>query len=354
MLTDDEQQIAIAAFEKWTTGDQAGAVDLLKPYADEPRDWALALIAWFLHQLGEPRWREAVPYALAAVDRGMTWAANYVLGNMLNDPTLRQQVPQLFESALAAGWQIDPIAHAMQPFQQGDRAVAAQMVGLTGPWPYPAGWHDFISQAKGQLAQIRAASGDVQTKRDEAMAAIDEVRAGAENTGAELQTRADTLKTLMDQLANAEAQKFFDEEAKTNQGEAKSLWVWGVRVLIGAAALAVLPLVIYYVGKIFGHDTFAKDNLVAAHVAPAAAFGAVAGVLLARARGRERVGQRARDLSVALGTMFVYSSQIAQEEERQRFLHDMGRVVIEAFLRQDSPPASADATSLLSAITTRT
>src|SRR5438270_14029178 len=32
-----------------------------------------------------------------------------------------------------------------------------------------------------------------------------------------------------------------------------------------------------------------------------------------------------RDLSVALGAMFVYSGQIAEEEERPRFLHEMGR-----------------------------
>ena len=63
----------------------------------------------------------------------------------------------------------------------------------------------------------------------------------------------------------------------------------------------------------------------------------MAGVLLARSRNRDRARQRARDLSVALATMFVYSGQIADEAERQTFLREMGRAVLEAFIRQDAP-----------------
>jgi hypothetical protein len=65
------------------------------------------------------------------------------------------------------------------------------------------------------------------------------------------------------------------------------------------------------------------------------------------------VRQRARDLSVALATMFAYSGQIVDETERQRFIHDMGRVVLEAFLRQDVPNSDSDGASLLAAMAKR-
>jgi hypothetical protein len=35
--------------------------------------------------------------------------------------------------------------------------------------------------------------------------------------------------------------------------------------------------------------------------------------------------------------MFAYSEQIANDQERERFKHDMGRLVLEAFLRQEPP-----------------
>lgn len=146
--------------------------------------------------------------------------------------------------------------------------------------------------------------------------------------------------------------KAFESEAQKNQGEGRSLWRRGIWVLSAAAFVAILPILIFYVGQILGKDPFADENLVAAHFAPALALGAVAGVILARARGRDRAGQRARDLAVALGTMFAYSNQIRDEGERQQFLRDMGRTVIEAFLRADGG-AETEPSNLLATLTTR-
>jgi hypothetical protein len=166
-----------------------------------------------------------------------------------------------------------------------------------------------------------------------------------------VETRTNQLETLIDQVTNAEAQSLFDSEATKYETEGRSLWRWGIGVLAVAAGLALLPILVYYAGKITGADWFNDQNIVAAHFAPAVALGAVSGVLLARARGRDRARQRARDLSVALGTMFVYSGQIKDEGERQRFLHDMARAVLEAFLRQDAPSRESGSDSLLAALT---
>lgn len=49
--------------------------------------------------------------------------------------------------------------------------------------------------------------------------------------------------------------------------------------------------------------------------------------------------------------MFAYSEQIANEQEKERFKHDMGRLVLEAFLRQEPP--SEDRSNVLSDVTAR-
>lgn len=48
--------------------------------------------------------------------------------------------------------------------------------------------------------------------------------------------------------------------------------------------------------------------------------------------------------------MFVYSRQIVDEEERQRFVQDTGRAVLDTFLRRDSHLGDAERTSLLDAL----
>lgn len=109
-----------------------------------------------------------------------------------------------------------------------------------------------------------------------------------------------------------------------------------------AAIVALTPLAIYYYQRAKGHTPWLRGNeLVTAHTAFVLALGAVAGVLLARARGRDRARQRNRDLSIALRTMFVYAEQIADPEAQQGFIREMGRAVLEAFLRLE-PPVDAD------------
>jgi hypothetical protein len=114
---------------------------------------------------------------------------------------------------------------------------------------------------------------------------------------------------------------------------------------------AATPLAIYYFDRITKRTPWLQGNhVLAAHTTFIVALGAVAGVLLARARGRDRARQRARDLSVALQTMFAYSESIADLNERQLFIRESGRTVLEAFLRQDAPTDSDR--SLLAAVRT--
>jgi hypothetical protein len=164
-------------------------------------------------------------------------------------------------------------------------------------------------------------------------------------------TRESTLTKFLDDLTNVAAEFEFQKQAEGYERESRLFWVAGLITLIVAACTALLPLILSYANP--QHHGLHGQTGVSAHLGAALAFAAVAGVFLARARNRDRDRQRNRDLSVALVTMFAYSEQIANEQEKERFKHDMGRLVIEAFLRQE-PPSEDRSSGILSELTSRT
>lgn len=342
------------SFQHWADGQQQQAIDAVRPAADAGDPAALGLICWFMHQRGEPLWREGVPYAIAAAQKGLPWVASYYIGNMQNDPALRNQLPDLLATPLQQGLSQDLIGQAYNIHTQGDRATASRLVSVARtPSPFPGAWEDFLDRARRDYETLTVSVETVSTREASVLEALDEVEEDARSRQANVQTRTQQLLQLVEQTTNASAQSFFDTEATRNEKEGKIFWRWSVGLLGLATAFAVAPIAIYYVGVALEKDWLEDQNLVAAHFAPAIALGAVAGVLLARARGRDRARQRAKDLSVALGTMFVYSGQIADPDQRQAFLRDMGRTVIEAFLRQDSSPSENESSSLLAALLRR-
>src|SRR6188472_2457608 len=112
MLSDESRQLVTTALERfYQEGNQEGALALLRPPADEGDRVALALISFLMSQMGEPKWREGVPYMRAAVRKGNPWIFGQYLGTMLNDPQFRPQVPEVAREAIEAGYAFDPIAH---------------------------------------------------------------------------------------------------------------------------------------------------------------------------------------------------------------------------------------------------
>jgi len=247
-------------------------------------------------------------------------------------------VPDLVREAVAAGWPLDSLPNAPSAMQQGDPSTAIRLVEAAAtPRPYPAAWEGVLKQAQVDLESLNAAAGDIQQRREVALEAIASNQAAVDEQRTQVERQAQSLLGLIERITSAQATTYFEEEATSYEGEAKSLWRGGLGVLIVAAAVALAPIIIYYVHRAIGRTPWLTGTeVVGAHAAAAVALGAVAGVLLARARGRDRARQRNRQLSVALQTMFVYSEQIADENERQAFIRDMGRTVLDAFLRQDS------------------
>jgi hypothetical protein len=351
MLSQELSESVVESLTQWNQGQQEAAVERIKPFADKGEPAALVLISWFLAQMGQPRIADGIPYAEAAIKKGIPFIVNYYVPHMMNDQVQRPNTPNLVKPAVEAGFSLDPMGWVQAAIQQNDRGTAAALVdAAAAPQPYPHAWNEFLEEARRDFQELSTAVGAVKAKRDEALGVIEGNSAAIKERREEIENRASQLLTLIGEITSAQTQSFFDAEAKRNEEESRSLWKWGIGVLAAAAALAILPLTVYFAGVVLNQNWLKDQDLTAAHFAPAVALGAVAGVLLARSRGRDRARQRARDLSVALQTMFAYSGQITDQDERQRFLHDMGRVVIEAFLRNDSPLTDAGGDSVLQAL----
>jgi len=304
-----------------------------------------------MSQMGQPFWNEGLVYARKALSLGIPQVAAYYFGNLISDPNYRNQVPDLIKDAISSGFSIDPLPNAPGALQQGDPATAVALVHAAAvPRPFPGAWQSLLAEAQSDLEVVRTSASDIAERRQaaiESIAASEEAIATRER---EIDQRAHSLVELIERLTNAQATSYFEQEASQYGGEAKVLWRSGLGVVLLAAAAAVAPLAMYYIDRLRDVTPWLEGReLTAAHVTAALALGAVAGVLLARARGRDRARQRARDLEVALNTMFVYAEQIDGDEQRQTFVREMGLSVLQAFLRQDAPAIDADRT-LLSAL----
>jgi hypothetical protein len=337
-----------AAMQNWSQGNQQAAIDGLRPHADAGEAGPIALLAWYLSQMGAPHWSDGLNYCREALKLGMPQVATYYFGNLLSDPAYRPQVPEIVKAAVEAGWSLDPLPSAPQALQQGDTATALGLIdAATAPRPHADAWAAVIQGAQSDAAALHETAAEVGKQRDDAITAIAQSEQTVDQRRHDVEQRSSSLIQLIERITNAQATSYFEEEATSYGGEAKSLWRSGLAVVALAAIAALTPLVVYYYDLARGRTSWLHGHdLTAAHVTAAVALGAVAGVLLARARGRDRARQRARNLSVALQTMFVYAEQIQDSAERQSFIREMGRTVLDAFLRQDSPAVDADRTLL--------
>jgi hypothetical protein len=163
-----------------------------------------------------------------------------------------------------------------------------------------------------------------------------------------VKTRGGELELLLDTTTAEGVGTLYEKEAAKNAGESKSAWRWGVAILAVAAAVAVLPVALHYFD--IGAD-YSDGRLLLAHFAATAALATLAGVVLARARGRDHARQRATDLATAMGTMIVYSNQIEDPSEKQAFLQTMGQIIIlQAQARSDGPPSDESASNIAALI----
>jgi len=223
-----------------------------------------------------------------------------------------------------------------------DRLLTATAQVMAGQLP-PEGANAATTAAIKRLQEVEHQIDDRKTALQAASEDLERIEEG-------FKTREGALTKFLDDLTNIAAEVEFQKQAEGYGKESKFFWTAGLITLIAASCVAVLPLILNYFNH--RHHALEGQSNVSAHLAVALAFAAVSGVFLARARNRDRNRQRNRDLSVALITMFAYSEQIANDQERERFKHDMGRLVLEAFLRQE-PPSEERSSGVLTDLTAR-
>ena len=343
----DAPEVAQAAFQDWQAGNQASAIERVRKRADQDELWAVTFLVWLLTQQGLPGFEVAVPYARKAIAFGAPWAVGHLVNNMFANVA---SAPQFLEPALDLADKVYPsvpgldvVGQAWNLLSQGRAQEAVRLMGLRGSFPLtPAGWDSLVKQAEDGVraitdchSSVRQVSAQVETLGHEADDAI-------QKAASEVETKARQAGLLVSTINASATNSLFDAEAARNESESRISWRWGIAVLAAAALFAVLPIVLHYVGR---GPTYTAVGVLGAHAGATAALGTVAGVLLSRARARDRAHQRARDISTAMGTMISYSNQIVDESEKQRFMLTMGQLVLQAHLQGDGAPAKDDALS---------
>jgi len=322
----------------WNSSNQVAALDMLRPRADANQPWAAALMAWLHLQQGIAGVTESVGWAIRAAELGAPWQAaqtfNNVVGNLGSLPHLAERLPELLQ--WAAPWMggIDLVGQGWNLVAQGQPDVALRIMMTSAPWPLSEPQLAAIGE-QGRL-RVSELDGLLVTARDrqnEFDRHVAESSAAIGKTTDDLTTNAKQAGLLVTTVLSDATNTLYKDDATRNEKESKGAWISGLVVLGLAAFAAVLPVGMHYLG--LGPD-YSRGEVIAVHLASTAALGTFAGVLLARARSRDRAAQRAHDLSTAMGTMISYSNQISNPVEKERFMMTMGQVVMQAHLSSGS------------------
>ncbi|MEU4454382.1 hypothetical protein AB0F44_23835 [Nocardioides sp. NPDC023903] len=332
--TADEVSTALEVFKEWQEGAQEGAMERLRPLAGAERPWALSFLSWLYMQRGVPEMAKGIPYAKRAAELGMPWASANLFSTMVGNAT---SFPDGIESALdlinhpGPVWSgFDPVNSGWNLIAQGRAAEGVRLMGLRSVFPVTdQEWVAMSESARNQAGEISAALNRAKAAEAEVGTAAAAHLVAMGKAESDLETRAKQAQLMVTTVTSEATGALFTKDANSNKKESKTAWVSGLVVLAAAAAVAVAPLLLHYLGR--GPD-YSTGALFGAHAGSTAALATVAGVLLARARSRDLARQRASDLSIAMGTMITYSNQISDDAERQRFMTTMGQLVLQAHL----------------------
>lgn len=307
------------------------------PRADAGEAWAVNLLSWLFNQQGVDGFLRAAPLASKAAAMGMPWMSWHVFNNMIanvgNAPQLLEPAMKLMAELSWPGFTpIDLVGQAWNLLagNQDEAALRILSARSSGPLP-PDALQPLLEDSRAKLAQFSQAVAGIQARASEVDQAAEAGIESIQQQEAEMRTRAQQATLLASEVTSNAIGRDFEADAERNLKEAADAWRLGIRVLAAAAFVAVLPLILHYLR--LGAD-FSAWGLGAAHAGSSAALGTVAGVLLGRSRARNRASQRSRDLAIALGVAITYSSQIINEDERQRFMLTMTEQVLQAHLTQ--------------------
>jgi len=265
---------------------------------------------------------------------------NNAVGQIPGDPSLVDRLPELLRWATPWMGGVDLIGQGFSLVSQGQPEAGLKIMMTLTPLPVTEPqWTALVTQAQQRYAQL----GEIeQASRNEAAQIVlqaAEAHDVIKKAQDDLDTSVKQARLQVTSVTSESSNSLYKADAARNGKESRIVWVVGLGVLAIAASIAVLPLARHYLGL---GPTYTPLQQIGIHLTSTAAFGTFAGVLLARARSRDRAAQRAHDLSTAMGTMIVYSNQIVDPAEKQRFMTTMGQVVLQAHLSTASGKAPKD------------
>jgi hypothetical protein len=232
----------------------------------------------------------------------------------------------------AAG--IDLVGQGWNLIAQGQPELALRVMTMSGSWPVSGQqWAALADQARDQKAKIDQIALQAAHSFGSFEQEVSRATTSIEKARDDLKTNANQAGLLVSSITTDATNALYRADASRNEKESRGAWGWGLGILAVAAVVAVLPLILHYLHWVPDYST---PELIGVHLASTAALGTFAGVLLARARSRDRAAQRAHDLSTAMGTMISYSNQISDPAEKERFMMTMGQLVLQAHLTSGS------------------
>jgi hypothetical protein len=341
----DPNDVALVqqVFQLWNSGNQPAALDMLRPRAEANLPWAAAFMAWLLVQQGVVGHPESVTWALKAAELGAPWQAgqtfNNVVGNVGSNPQLAELLPELLKWAVP--WMgIDLVGQGWNLLAQGQPEFALRVMTTPTPWPLLEPQLSALAeQGKARVNELDELLATARQRRQDFDENITLSGGAVTKATDDLTTSAKQAGLLVTTVLSDATNAGYKADATRNEKESQGAWIPGLIVLGLAALVAVLPVVLHYfhVGP-----EYSTAEVIGIHLASTAALGTFAGVLLARARSRDRAAQRSHDLSTAMGTMISYSNQISDPVERERFMTTMGQVVMQAHLTTSSGTKSKE------------
>jgi len=328
----------------WNSGNQAAALDGLRPRAEAGLPWAAAFMAWLLTQQGTPGHTESVHWAIRAAELGAPWQAlqtfNNVVGSVSANPQLAERLPELLQWAIPWMGGADLVGQGWNLIAQGQPELALRIMTTPTPWPLTDPQLTALGeQGRARVGELDGLLTSARQKRDTFDGNVIESNEAITKATDDLTTSARQAGLLVTTVLSDATNALYKADASRNEKESKGAWISGLAVLGLAALAAVLPVALHYLDL---GPSYSTAEVIGVHLASTAALGTFAGVLLARARSRDRAAQRAHDLSTAMGTMISYSNQISNPVERERFMMTMGQVVMQAHLSSSSGPKQAD------------
>ncbi|NEA37575.1 hypothetical protein [Streptomyces sp. SID13031] len=323
----------------WQRSSQEEVVlGLLNYVTTNPSDILIVVGLWLCPQAGGRGYPLGVEYAELAIQMEKPWLArNFAPALIANIPSY----PDVFSQAIELARETSPyapsadyvsIAWALIGMNKAEDAM--QVLELTTD-EVPFG-ESRIVHLREIFSEVDKTAEGIDVRAHQAIAMIDKVTA-------DLTTKAKQTEILVENISSQATDARFIAEAVQNKKQSDRAYKWGLIVLAAASAMAVLPILLHYLSI---GQSYNGTQVLGAHASATLALGTVAGVLLARARQRDRARQRATDISTAMGTIIVYSTQIESADERQKFLQTMGQLVLIAHLQADQSGADQTAVSV--------